>query len=186
MLNNRGYTIERAILGRHSDYNDVVNWTYVDVPRVFGIDEDNYLSRVCETRSGLESALRDAADAKSLAFIEVQLEALDMPPATAAVGDFTRRFDYGEYGRPTNSVLFDGNVDAADAAVDRVCGLDLGPRDPEDEQHGVQIRMVERRVGDLRSAGLALNATPRPAAVNMSMSFAPSPTATVCSMGTPA
>ena len=101
LLNNRGYTIERAILGRHSDYNDVVNWTYVDVPRVFGIDEDNYLSRVCETRSGLESALRDAADAKSLAFIEVQLEALDMPPATAAVGDFTRRFDYGEYG-PAN------------------------------------------------------------------------------------
>ncbi|EIC71116.1 GntR family regulatory protein [Mycobacteroides abscessus M94] len=38
----------------------------------------------------------------------------------------------------------------------------------------------------LRNAGLALKATPRPAADSMSISFAPSPTATVCASGTPA
>src|SRR5271163_563671 len=36
-----------------------------------------------------------------------------------------------------------------------------------------------------RSAGFALNATPKPAAASMSMSLAPSPTATVCAIGTP-
>ncbi|SKX78072.1 Uncharacterised protein [Mycobacteroides abscessus subsp. abscessus] len=36
-----------------------------------------------------------------------------------------------------------------------------------------------------RSAGLALKAIPRPATESMSMSLAPSPTAIVCSIGTP-
>lgn len=102
LLNNRGYTIERAILGKHSPYNDVANWAYRDISRVFGINEDDYLSRLCETRSDLDAALRDAADATSLAFIEVKLEALDMPRATAAVGEFTRQYDYGEYGPANN------------------------------------------------------------------------------------
>jgi len=102
LLNNRGYTIERAILGKHSPYNDVANWTYPDVARVFGIDDAHYLTRVCETRSDLDSALAEAARATSLAFIEVKLEALDMPPATTAVGEFTRGYDYGEYGPANN------------------------------------------------------------------------------------
>jgi len=102
LLNNGGYTIERAILGKHSPYNDVANWSYRDVPRVFGIDEDNYLCRICETRSDLDSALREAADAKSLALIEVKLQALDMPRVTAAVGEFPRQYDYGEYGPANN------------------------------------------------------------------------------------
>ena len=36
-----------------------------------------------------------------------------------------------------------------------------------------------------RNAGFALNAMPSPAVVSMSMSFAPSPTATDCASGTP-
>ncbi|WP_445169528.1 alpha-keto acid decarboxylase family protein [Mycolicibacterium sp. Dal123E01] len=101
LLNNSGYTIERAILGKHSPYNDVANWTYRDIPKVFGIDEDHYLYRSCETRSDVESALGDCADATSLCLVEIKLAALDMPEVTSAVGNFTRRYDYGTYG-PAN------------------------------------------------------------------------------------
>lgn len=100
LLNNRGYTIERAILGKHSTYNDVANWAYRDIARAFGVEESDYLSRLCETRSELESAMADLAHSQQLAFVEVNLEVLDMPPVTSAVGEFTRVYDYGEYGPP--------------------------------------------------------------------------------------
>jgi indolepyruvate decarboxylase len=35
LINNRGYTIERAILGKNARYNDVANWRYADLPSVF-------------------------------------------------------------------------------------------------------------------------------------------------------
>jgi indolepyruvate decarboxylase len=101
LLNNSGYTIERAILGKTSPYNDIADWAYSDLPRVFGIEDSKYLSRICRTPVELDAALKDAADSDCLAFIEVKMEPLDIPPMTAAVGDFTRQFDYGRYG-PAN------------------------------------------------------------------------------------
>jgi indolepyruvate decarboxylase len=98
LLNNSGYTIERAILGKTSPYNDIANWAYSDLPRVFGIDDSKYLRRVCSTPVELDAAFKVAADTDRLAFIEVKTEPLDIPPMTAAVGDFTRHFDYGAYG----------------------------------------------------------------------------------------
>ena len=32
LINNQGYTIERAILGKNARYNDVANWRYADLP----------------------------------------------------------------------------------------------------------------------------------------------------------
>ncbi|MDF2824718.1 MAG: hypothetical protein K0R68_2126 [Mycobacterium sp.] len=101
LLNNRGYTIERSILGAESPYNDVANWAYHDVPRVFGIAEDRLLSRVATTPAELDDALAEAADTDRLVFLEVALQPLDMTAATAAVGEATRVFDYGVYG-PSN------------------------------------------------------------------------------------
>ncbi len=37
LINNGGYTIERTILGLHAKYNDVANWHYADLPRVFSL-----------------------------------------------------------------------------------------------------------------------------------------------------
>lgn len=101
LLNNSGYTIERAILGKSSPYNDVAHWSYLELPRVFGIGQDDYLSRVATTPTELDAALEAAAADNRLAFIEVKIEPLDIPPATAAVGEFTRLYDYGTYG-PAN------------------------------------------------------------------------------------
>lgn len=101
LLNNRGYTIERSILGADSPYNDVANWAYSELPRVFGIDENRLLSRVCTTRAQLDAAMLEASDTTSFAFIEVALEPLDMTPATTFVGEATRVYDYGTFG-PSN------------------------------------------------------------------------------------
>jgi indolepyruvate decarboxylase len=101
LLNNRGYTIGRSILGANSAYNDVANWRYHDLPTVFGIAADRLLSRVCTTRAELDAALAEAADTSKLAFLEVALQPLDMTSATTVVGDATRVYDYGVYG-PAN------------------------------------------------------------------------------------
>ena len=98
LLNNAGYTIERSILGMRSHYNDVANWSYHELPRVFGLDESRLLSRVCSTRAELDAAFREAADTDRLAFIEIALQPEDMTAATTSVGDATRIYDYGVSG----------------------------------------------------------------------------------------
>ena len=35
LINNAGYTIERTILGKSAHYNDIANWAYAELPRVF-------------------------------------------------------------------------------------------------------------------------------------------------------
>lgn len=101
LLDNRGYTIERSILGARSAYNDVARWAYQDLPRVFGLADDAVLTRVCATRAELADAMAAAGDGTRLAFIQVELEPLDMTPATRAIGEATRRYDYGITG-PAN------------------------------------------------------------------------------------
>ena len=98
LLNNAGYTIERSILRMRSPYNDVANWSYHELPRVFGLDKSHLFSRVCSTRDELDAAFRDAADIDCLAFIEIMLQPEDMTAATTTVGDATRVYDYGVTG----------------------------------------------------------------------------------------
>src|SRR5262249_33794260 len=38
LINNGGYTIERGYLGKTESYNDVANWSYADLPKVFRHD----------------------------------------------------------------------------------------------------------------------------------------------------
>jgi indolepyruvate decarboxylase len=38
LINNGGYTIERGYLGKTEPYNDVANWAYADLPKVFRPD----------------------------------------------------------------------------------------------------------------------------------------------------
>src|SRR5262249_53600461 len=35
VINNSGYTVERAVLGKDAKYNDVANWRYSELPNVF-------------------------------------------------------------------------------------------------------------------------------------------------------
>ncbi|WP_046364803.1 alpha-keto acid decarboxylase family protein [Mycolicibacterium obuense] len=99
LLDNGGYTIERAIMGVRSPYNDVAAWRYTELPRAFGADEDTVLLRSCRTGAELSAAF-DAAShtagaSQRFTLIQVHLDPLDMTPATAGVGEMTRVFDYG-------------------------------------------------------------------------------------------
>ncbi len=103
LLNNRGYTIERLILGERSRYNDIANWRYADLPRVFDRD-DKALSLVVETVSDLDKALKQAEQADRAVFIEVLLPEMDAPEALKKFGMVVADYDYGPQGPRNGSV----------------------------------------------------------------------------------
>jgi len=80
LLNNEGYTIERAICDR--PYNDIQPWHYHKLVDVFG----EGLNFDVRTEGELEDALAKAATANSLVFIEVHTGRLDCPEALRSAG----------------------------------------------------------------------------------------------------
>ena len=79
VLNNDGYTVERAIRGPNAAYNDVAHWNWTVLPAAFGAPDRTSVHRV-ETTVELDKALAacDGA-AGALAFVEVVLDRLDVP-----------------------------------------------------------------------------------------------------------
>jgi len=88
VLNNRGYTIERYILGMDADYNDIANWRYSQLPAVFAPDE-----KVLVAQAGNEEQLEAV-----LTQVEVHLDPKDAPPALKTFGPMTAELDYGPRG----------------------------------------------------------------------------------------
>lgn len=79
LVNNDGYTVERAIHGPTAPYNDIVSWPWQEVPAAMGVR--NPLSFKAVTCGELDIALAGAADhPDDLVFIEVVVTALDVPP----------------------------------------------------------------------------------------------------------
>jgi alpha-keto-acid decarboxylase len=79
VVNNDGYTVERAIHGESAYYNDIVGWTWLDVPRALGVRD--YLAFRAETYGQLDAAFTAAAEHRDvLAFVEVVLGKMDVPP----------------------------------------------------------------------------------------------------------
>jgi TPP-dependent 2-oxoacid decarboxylase len=71
LLNNDGYTIERVICDR--PYNDIQPWKYHRLLDVFGTG----MAFDARTEGELEEALRRAASADTVVFIEVHTDRLD-------------------------------------------------------------------------------------------------------------
>lgn len=108
LLNNDGYTIERLILGANSQYNDVSNWRYADLPRVLDRNE-RALSLVVTNVAELDDALGRVETANRLVFIELKLPKMDAPPSLWKFANMFADFDYGERGpqshyKPLNRV----------------------------------------------------------------------------------
>ncbi|MUG89546.1 alpha-keto acid decarboxylase family protein [Bombella sp. ESL0385] len=101
LLNNKGYTIERLILGERSRYNDIANWRYAALPHAFD-REDKALSLVVERVSELEDALKQAEQADKAVFIELILPEMDAPEALKRFGIAVADYDYGPTG-PRNA-----------------------------------------------------------------------------------
>ena len=97
VLNNRGYTIERVILGPHSVYNDVQNWRYAELPQAMA-DGQSVLSLSARKEAELDEALAKAEQADCFTLIELQLDSLDAPLGLLRMGPRVADYDYGERG----------------------------------------------------------------------------------------
>ncbi|TVZ07335.1 hypothetical protein EAS64_08625 [Trebonia kvetii] len=89
---NRGYTIERCWLGKTSRFNDVADWSYADLPKVFRRDT-TARSFVVKTVADLEKALSAPND--SMIFIESIMDPFDAPTAVIMSGTNGADIDYG-------------------------------------------------------------------------------------------
>ncbi|KAF2025159.1 thiamine pyrophosphate enzyme [Setomelanomma holmii] len=80
VLNNDGYTIERAIHGLKEGYNDVARWKYLDAPTFFGGAEDTYTA-TARTWGELERVLgvERLLDGTGLRMVELFLDKEDVP-----------------------------------------------------------------------------------------------------------
>jgi indolepyruvate decarboxylase len=95
LINNGGYLIERCYLGKTSRFNDVANWAYADLPKVFRPDT-TARSFVVKTVADLEKALSAPND--TLIFIESIMDPFDAPTAVIESGNNGADIDYGPRG----------------------------------------------------------------------------------------
>ena len=95
LINNGGYLIERCYLGKTSRFNDVANWAYADLPKVFRPDT-TARSFVVKTVADLEKALSAPND--TLIFIEAIMDPFDAPTAVIESGNNGADLDYGPRG----------------------------------------------------------------------------------------
>ncbi|CAI0840809.1 alpha-keto acid decarboxylase family protein [Serratia grimesii] len=84
LLNNEGYTIERAIHGPEQRYNDIAQWNWTLLPQALAERHSMQALRVTEPEQ-LQQALLEVANSRQLAFIEVVLPKMDIPELLNAV-----------------------------------------------------------------------------------------------------
>lgn len=84
LLNNDGYTVERAIHGPTQRYNDISPWNWTRLPEALSIDCRALSRRVTEAGQ-LRQALEEATSPRQLTLIEVMLPKDDIPPLLGAV-----------------------------------------------------------------------------------------------------
>jgi TPP-dependent 2-oxoacid decarboxylase len=78
VVNNEGYTVERAIHGETASYNDIVPWNWSQVPTALGVT--NHLVFRAQTYGELDEALTAAAGHKNrMVLVEAVLPRLDIP-----------------------------------------------------------------------------------------------------------
>jgi TPP-dependent 2-oxoacid decarboxylase len=79
VVNNDGYTVERAIHGATAEYNDITAWRWADLPAALGV-ADALTFRVA-TFGELDDALTAAAATRDrMVFIEAVAARMDIPP----------------------------------------------------------------------------------------------------------
>lgn len=92
LVNNEGYTVERAIHGADQPYNDIAPWRWELVPELFGAKEGEHLVRRVSTEAELLKACRETMDNRDkLVFIEVITGRDDIPQLLEDVADALKR-----------------------------------------------------------------------------------------------
>ena len=78
VVNNDGYTVERMIHGKDEPYNDIVSWSWADIPKALGVT--NHLTFRAQTYGELDDAFVAAADHRDrMVLIEAIVPRLDVP-----------------------------------------------------------------------------------------------------------
>jgi indolepyruvate decarboxylase len=95
LINNGGYTIERGYLGKAEPYNDVANWAYANLPKVFRPDT-TARSFVVRTVGDLQNALGTPND--TMVFVESIMDPYDAPAAVIISSNKGAELDYGPRG----------------------------------------------------------------------------------------
>jgi indolepyruvate decarboxylase len=86
VVDNGGYTVERAIHGRDKAYNDIAPWRWTQLPAALGADEDAAVGVRAQTTGELVEALAVAREQRDrLTLIAAVTEPLDVPPLLVAV-----------------------------------------------------------------------------------------------------
>lgn len=78
LLNNDGYTVERAIHGANQRYNDIAGWNWTQVPQALSRECQAECWRVTQAVQ-LEEVLARLARPQRLSLIEVMLPKADLP-----------------------------------------------------------------------------------------------------------
>jgi TPP-dependent 2-oxoacid decarboxylase len=78
VVDNDGYTIERAIHGPEQPYNDIARWDWTAAPALFGSDRVSVARRVT-TAGELDEALKGADSPGELALIQAVVPRMDVP-----------------------------------------------------------------------------------------------------------
>ena len=95
LVNNGGYTIERGYLGKDETYNDVANWAYADLPKVFRRDTSAQ-SFVVKTVGDLRKVLSTAND--TMIFVESVMDSHDALAPVTNSSNKGADLDYGPRG----------------------------------------------------------------------------------------
>jgi alpha-keto-acid decarboxylase len=78
VVNNDGYTVERAIHGETAPYNDIVSWNWAEIPNALGVT--NHLTFRAQTYRELDDAFTAAAAHQDrMVLIEAMVPRLDIP-----------------------------------------------------------------------------------------------------------
>lgn len=86
LINNNGYTVERAIHGQNQPYNDIQMWDYNKLSMIFGSEEKSLTFKV-ENEAELAEVLTNITFNKNqLIFIEVIMSQSDQPELLAKLG----------------------------------------------------------------------------------------------------
>ncbi|ECI5749056.1 alpha-keto acid decarboxylase family protein [Salmonella enterica subsp. enterica] len=78
LLNNDGYTVERAIHGAAQRYNDIASWNWTQIPPALNAEQQAECWRVTQAIQ-LAKVLERLARPQRLSFIEVMLPKADLP-----------------------------------------------------------------------------------------------------------
>jgi indolepyruvate decarboxylase len=95
VINNSGYTVERAVLGKDAKYNDIANWRYSELPNVFSRDKkaETY---VVNTSKELQQVLDSPHS--GMVFVESVMDKYDAPIDLIVGGHALADSDYGVPG----------------------------------------------------------------------------------------